>query len=62
VVEILEELKPLTGFWRYVFPGARSIDRLMSDNAILAAMRRMGIDKEEMSGHGFPGNGADYLR
>ncbi|MGB6158503.1 MAG: hypothetical protein WBH45_09485 [Acidobacteriaceae bacterium] len=25
----------------------------MSDNAILAAMRRMGIAKEEMSGHGF---------
>jgi integrase len=25
----------------------------MSDNAVLAAMRRMGIEKEEMSGHGF---------
>lgn len=25
----------------------------MSDNTILAAMRRMGIGKEEMSGHGF---------
>ena len=25
----------------------------MSDNAILAALRRMGIAKEEMSGHGF---------
>jgi integrase len=25
----------------------------MSDNAILSAMRRMGIDKDEMSGHGF---------
>lgn len=25
----------------------------MSDNAILAALRRMGIGKEEMSGHGF---------
>ncbi len=25
----------------------------MSDNAILAALRRMGIPKEEMSGHGF---------
>jgi integrase len=25
----------------------------MSDNAILAAMRRMGIDKTEMSGNGF---------
>ena len=25
----------------------------MSNNAILAALRRMGIPKEEMSGHGF---------
>jgi integrase len=25
----------------------------MSDNAILAALRRMGYAKEEMSGHGF---------
>jgi integrase len=25
----------------------------MSDNAILAAMRRMGIEKDEMCGHGF---------
>ena len=25
----------------------------MSDNAILSAMRRMDISKEEMSGHGF---------
>ena len=52
-IEILEEIKPLTGNGRYLFPGARSIDRPMSDNAILAAMRRMGIGKEEMSGHGF---------
>jgi integrase len=52
-VEILKELQPLTGNGRYVFPGARSKERPMSDNAILAAMRRMGIGKEEMSGHGF---------
>ena len=52
-VEILQELKPLTGRGKYVFPGARSNDRPMSDNAIIAAMRRMGIAKEEMSGHGF---------
>jgi integrase len=25
----------------------------MSDNAILGAMRRMGISKDEMTGHGF---------
>ena len=52
-VEILQELHPLTGCRRYVFPGARSGARPMSDNAILAAMRRMGIGKDEMSGHGF---------
>lgn len=52
-VEILTDLKALTGQGRYVFPGARSFSRPMSDNAILAAMRRMGIDKEEMTGHGF---------
>ena len=54
-VEILQELKPLTGNGRYVFPSARNPkgDKPMSDNAILAAMRRMGISKEEMSGHGF---------
>ena len=52
-VEILRELHPLTGHGLYVFPGARSNGRPMSDNAILAALRRMGISKEEMSGHGF---------
>ena len=52
-IEILEELRPLTGQDSFVFPGARSVKRPMSDNAILAAMRTMGIKKEEMSGHGF---------
>ena len=54
-VEILQELHPLTGRGRYVFPSARNPkgDRPMSDNAILSAMRRMGIEKDEMSGHGF---------
>ncbi len=52
-MEILLELHPLTGQGRFVFPGARSSGRPMSDNAILAAMRRMGIEKGEMSGHGF---------
>lgn len=52
-VEILRDLKPLTESGRYVFPSARSITRPMSENAVLAAMRRMGIGKEEMTGHGF---------
>lgn len=52
-VAILRELQPLTGNGRYVFPSPRTKDRPMSDNAILSAMRRMGIDKDEMTGHGF---------
>lgn len=52
-VAILRELHPLTGHSRFVFPGARSNGRPMSENAILAALRRLGIPKDEMSGHGF---------
>lgn len=52
-LEILAEIKPLTGRGRYVFPSARSPKRPMSNNAILAALRRMGFAKDEMSGHGF---------
>ena len=54
-VEILRELQPLTGRGRYVFPSGRTPngDRPMSENAVLAALRRLGIGKEEMSGHGF---------
>jgi integrase len=52
-IAILCELRPLTGAERFVFPGARSAQRPMSDNAFLAALRRMGINKDEMSGHGF---------
>ena len=52
-VAILRELHALTGRGRYVFPGARTNGRPMSDNAILAALRRMGFGKDEMSGHGF---------
>ena len=52
-VQILKDLHPVTGRWEYVFPSLRSRRRPMSNNAILSALRRMEIDKEEMSGHGF---------
>jgi integrase len=52
-IAILNELQPLTGRGEYVFPSARSPRRPMSDNAVLAALRRSGIGKEEMCGHGF---------
>ncbi len=52
-VDVLQEIQPLTGKGKYVFPSPRSSSRPMSDNAVLAALRRMGYEKEEMSGHGF---------
>jgi integrase len=51
-IEILKDLNKLTGSGRYVFPG-RTSQRPMSDNAILAALRNMGYERDEMSGHGF---------
>lgn len=52
-VAILRELHPLTGDGRYVFPGARTNGRPMSENTINAALRRLGYDKDTMTGHGF---------
>ena len=52
-VEILTELKDLTGGSRYVFPSVRSYARPMSENTINAALRYMGYDKDMMTGHGF---------
>lgn len=52
-VAILREIQPLTGAGRYVFTGARTTTRPMSENAVLAALRRMGYTTDEMTGHGF---------
>ncbi|TAL88467.1 MAG: DUF4102 domain-containing protein [Rhodanobacter sp.] len=52
-VAILRELHPLTGRGQYLFPGERSTSRPMSENTVNAALRRMGFDKDTMTGHGF---------
>jgi integrase len=52
-LNILRELHPLTGSGKYVFPGVRTPLRPMSENTVLAALRRLGYSKDEMSGHGF---------
>lgn len=50
---ILREVYAVTGHGRFVFPSPRTGERPMSDNAILSALRRMGVDSDEMTGHGF---------
>lgn len=52
-VEILRELRLLTGSGRYVFPSIRTRTRPMSENTVTAALRRLGYSSDEMTGHGF---------
>lgn len=52
-IEILREIRALTGDGKYVFPSVRSSKRAMSENTVLAALRRLGYTSDEMTGHGF---------
>lgn len=52
-LDVLREIHPLTGQGKYVFPSLRTGSRPMSNNTVLAALRRMGFTKEEMTPHGF---------
>ncbi|HME41535.1 MAG TPA: integrase arm-type DNA-binding domain-containing protein [Syntrophorhabdales bacterium] len=52
-IDILTELKQLTGASRYLFPSERSVARPMSNNTLNAALRRMGYSKQTMTAHGF---------
>ena len=52
-VALLKSLQPLSGHGRYVFPGARSHDRPMSESTVNAALRRMDFGTDDHVGHGF---------
>lgn len=53
VAILRNELFPLSGTGRYVFPSLLTADRPMSENTVNVAIRRMGYDKETMTAHGF---------
>lgn len=52
-IAIIRELKALTGGGKYLFPSIRSSNRVMSENTVLGALRRLGYTGDEMTGHGF---------
>ncbi|MFT5700267.1 MAG: integrase [Desulforhopalus sp.] len=60
-IDILLEIRPLTGEGKYIFPSLRTGSRPMSENTVLAALRRLGYAKEEMCGHGFRGMASTLL-
>lgn len=53
VKEILAELHQYTGGGRYLFPSMRANTATISDVTLLAALRRLGYGKDEMTVHGF---------
>ncbi|MBC2666578.1 tyrosine-type recombinase/integrase [Novosphingobium flavum] len=52
-LDVLAQVRGLTGDGRYVFPSIRTHLRPMSENTINAALRRLGYASDEMTGHGF---------
>ena len=52
-LEFLGELREISGQKKYLFPALWGGERPMSEATVLAALRRMGFSKEEMSAHGF---------
>ena len=62
-LEVLEDIRPKTGKGRYVFPCGRTPagNRPMSENAVLAALRSMGFEKDVMTGHGFRSTASTLL-
>jgi integrase len=52
-VKLLEELQPLTGHGKYVFPSLHGQGRCMSENTINVALRRLGYEQDVHSAHGF---------
>lgn len=52
-IQILQELYPLTGQDKYLFPGCRIKTRPISDNTLNAALRQLGYDATQLTAHGF---------
>ena len=53
VVQLLGELRSITGRGSYVFPSLQTSLRPISNNTVNVALRRLGYSKDEMTGHGF---------
>ena len=60
VMSVLDELKPLTGHWEYLFPNQHKPLGHMSENTVLYALYRMGYHGKS-TGHGFRATASTIL-
>lgn len=58
---VLAEIRPLAGVSELVFPSIRSNKKVLSDNAMNSALRRMGFTQDEMTAHGFRASASSIL-
>lgn len=61
VVELLKELRRITGDGPLLFPSLRSSKRPISDNTLNAALRRLGYSGDEHVAHGFRSTASTLL-
>jgi integrase len=52
-LDILRELRLVTGTGQYVFPSGRRGGKPLSENGVLSAIRTMGYSSEQVTPHGF---------
>ena len=50
---ILDELKPITGASKWLFPSPRDNGHCMSENSVRVALRTIGFTKEQITPHSF---------
>lgn len=60
-LSVLSGIRPLTGAGELVFPSIRSDKKVLSENAMNSALRRMGFTQEEMTSHGFRASASSIL-
>jgi integrase len=52
-LDLLAELREITGYRTLLFPSLRGASRPMSENTLNAALRRLGYSGDQMTSHGF---------
>lgn len=60
-LEVIKELRPVTGRQRWLFPSTRGGGRPMSENTVNLALKAMGYDGNTMVAHGFRSTASTLL-
>jgi len=60
-VAVLKEIWPMSDYGDLVFPSIRSSKKMLSENAMNSALRRLGYTQDEMTSHGFRSTASTIL-